>query len=636
MPKHNKYVWQTLNALARDAEMDAVFANSQELQAVVKDLKQIVRNKDILAYDRFCDKNSLVEINKDVNIMGLNYEDESSIRIVRWRRLFTCFQKYDFFGSPFDKRAAAYDTFKKYEKQCKATNQLEIFDFETRPDGKWQDIDEIFTIPVFEYARDFIHRLLGLHINYDEFLRATRHGPGATSTKRGDSAIPIAKFFPPFDVTPGAKDLFISALMTDERWRRCLHDFACKKRQVINLEPPAEIEELYFYLDVESLVTKCDSSRILFVPKTSKTERTIAAEPTANIYLQLSVDTFIRKRLKKFGIDIDTQEKNQDLAYHGSINGSLVTIDLSGASDTIALSWLKLFPEDWAQLLIALRTPKGTIHHTGEEIVFNKLSAMGNGFTFAVETLIFASLLFGLVKYRGEKWNDVIDSISIYGDDIICPVRFYSDYAFLLKRAGFSINAQKSFSTGSVRESCGSDFVAGHLITRPAFKNLPRRDWELIRDHNRFYRLKGLWDFDLTNTCNYIRHFVDQKHQVFGPVDDDRLISWFFSTTPLTPNGKVLPRNVVTENMDWQVPVYVIKSYDLQYKPMKKSARLQNLKFFEPMMFLRSGSSNVPDSLSFQRLSTIPLQPTSIYYSKKLKIPRTSKTYLPYYLWQHE
>jgi hypothetical protein len=80
---------------------------------------------------------------------------------------------------------------------------------------------------------------------------------------------------------------------------------------------------------------------------------------------------------------------------------------------------------------------------------------MGNGATFAIETLIFAALSFATGSKR----------FSVYGDDIIIEKEYVEDLFTLLKFFGFRINEDKSFTEGPFRESCGVDVFSGEEVT---------------------------------------------------------------------------------------------------------------------------------------------------------------------------
>jgi len=206
-------------------------------------------------------------------------------------------------------------------------------------------------------------------------------------------------------------------------------------------------------------------NEIVFVPKNAKTHRVIAIEPHVNSYLQKGFGSFIRKRLARIaGIDLNNQEINQQLARQGSLTGSLATIDLSGASDTISTELVRyLLPKRWFHLLDSCRSKQGFLRDKDTWLYYNKFSSMGNGYTFELESLIFWALCKACQEVVG-----VDGVISVYGDDIIVPSDLYDEVATVLTFAGFSLNGKKSFSSGPFRESCGKDFFNGYEV-RPLF-----------------------------------------------------------------------------------------------------------------------------------------------------------------------
>lgn len=86
---------------------------------------------------------------------------------------------------------------------------------------------------------------------------------------------------------------------------------------------------------------------------------------------------------------------------------------------------------------------------------YHKFSSMGNGCTFALETLIFASLLHAVGSKIG----------LVYGDDITIETELAPALFRLLKFLGFVPNEEKSYTSGPFRESCGKDFFEGHDVT---------------------------------------------------------------------------------------------------------------------------------------------------------------------------
>jgi hypothetical protein len=232
-------------------------------------------------------------------------------------------------------------------------------------------------------------------------------------------------------------------------------------------------------------------STLSFVPKTRKISRTICTEPSLNMFFQLGYAEFLNRGLQEyFGINLKTQqERNKRLAWMGSKFGSFGTIDLESASDSISLGLLNQFlPRETATLLKLLRTPSVKLPN-GEVIGLHMVSTMGNGFTFSLQTVLFACVVAAVYEFRGmslrrprsthvlnghvrrdvwrggklEKaspWEDD-GNFAVYGDDIIVRKDAYRMTTRLLELLGFRVNSNKSFNDGYFRESCGADFFKG-------------------------------------------------------------------------------------------------------------------------------------------------------------------------------
>jgi len=289
-------------------------------------------------------------------------------------------------------------------------------------------------------------------------------------------------------------------------------------------------------LDIDgpvSLLPECftfvKGNRLTTVPKSAKTDRCISIEPTANIYLQKAVGSIIRRRLKRFGVDLDDQSRNQQLAQIANIN-DLCTVDLSSASDTITIELVKsLIPIDWYFLLDDLRSKETCYEETW--LTPHKFSSMGNGFTFELESLIFYALTSAVCEYL-EVPNP---TVSIYGDDIIVDREAFKKLSSVFDFVGFKINQKKSFSSGRFFESCGSHFFDGQLVTPAYQKNISVKREEIIRLHNRLFRWSGrvVVDGFLGKACHFIiksykRLFKDDKHVPRIPrhaVDDRGFLS---------------------------------------------------------------------------------------------------------------
>jgi hypothetical protein len=231
------------------------------------------------------------------------------------------------------------------------------------------------------------------------------------------------------------------------------------------------------------------------VPKNAKTDRMISKMPKLNMYYQLGVAQILKRRLTRFGIRMTDQSYNQLLAKKARANG-LATIDFSSASDSISYGLIKfLLPERWFALLDLGRVTHSLIKSDSEQHFHlnEKFSAMGCGFTFELESIIFLSLALALTNI--EEWHHV----SIYGDDLIMPSKYASDLAERLSSLGLIVNTNKSFLAGNFYESCGADFFCDFDV-RPFFLKGKSKGLQIpyemqIANAIRLYSLKRLNNF---------------------------------------------------------------------------------------------------------------------------------------------
>lgn len=212
-------------------------------------------------------------------------------------------------------------------------------------------------------------------------------------------------------------------------------------------------------------------SKLASVPKNEDTERTIAIEPLGNMALQLSVGRYLEIALKRIGLDISTQQpKNKALASQAYDKG-LATLDLKSCSDMIHPDLVRaLFPPCWYDLLMTLRSPE-VLLPSGEWIKLEMISTMGNGFTFPLMTMIISSLVYASRK-GGRALFINWERNAVFGDDVIVPKNQFAYTADILSRAGFVVNNDKSYCSGSFYESCGGDFYKGHDVTPVYVKSL--------------------------------------------------------------------------------------------------------------------------------------------------------------------
>lgn len=209
------------------------------------------------------------------------------------------------------------------------------------------------------------------------------------------------------------------------------------------------------------------TARVAFVPKDSRGPRTICMEPHEIMFIQKGIQQKIYDFIETPGnpgfgrINFTNQKINQHLAYLGSLDGSLATIDMKDASDMVPWELIqRVCDADW---LVALRATRSAIvtlpDGTTRELY--KYAPMGSALCFPIEAILFFCIARTITK---RVW--------VYGDDIIVPTEHATKVIEALQEYGLVINVDKSLFTGFFRESCGGDFYRGVNITPLRFKKL--------------------------------------------------------------------------------------------------------------------------------------------------------------------
>jgi len=219
--------------------------------------------------------------------------------------------------------------------------------------------------------------------------------------------------------------------------------------------------------------------RVITVPKTLKTPRVIAVEPTAMQYAQQAVAESLVSHLEgkdnpyRWIIGFRDQDPNRSMARKGSLTGDLATLDLSEASDRVSNQLVRLLLDPWPHVAGAVdscRSRKADVPGHGV-IRLAKFASMGSALCFPVEAMVFATIaLCGIEdalrrQMTRKTIHGLAGKVRVYGDDIIVP----ADYAFAvvqkLEDFGLRVNTDKSFWTGRFRESCGKEYYHGEDVS---------------------------------------------------------------------------------------------------------------------------------------------------------------------------
>lgn len=377
-------------------------------------------------------------------------------------------RKLDTAPTSFDREKISLEKWYKAEQQCFLTNR-KIWNI---LDGQTPSTD---ALEFFSLVRKNIYSLIGRPPEDLEF----RFGPGVTYKHRGSrSLIP--------DKIASIPEMTVDAWVFINDWKQT----AWARAQAGMLYHDSPRFSLAFPV--------VRGNRWASVPKDGRTNRAIAIEPTLNSFVQLGLGNAMRKRLNRRGLLLNnSQEIHRRLACKGSIDDSISTIDLSNASDTVAYALVKaVLPDEWFHLLNSSRSPHTQLP-CGSWVRLEKFSSMGNGYTFELETTIFAAICMAVAEGLGVPLKPGIN-FSVFGDDIIVPATIASQVIAALKYSGFKLNHEKTFTSGPFRESCGGDFFNGVSVRGIFVKEVPSSpaDWFVL--NNKLCRVDDLADFTIT------------------------------------------------------------------------------------------------------------------------------------------
>jgi len=414
--------------------------------------------------------------------------------------------KLDDGKSSSQKVTETWNRFHKAEASCFETNQKLARDWRNSPYAREINL-----------ARKIVSRVLG-KFDWDQAARGFRWSKGATTrlTRRESDA--AHKYSGTPHSTIGNAVLANTLIEWTPGWAQSIG--------------PVDPAEGFGYVKI------VDGNRVVTVPKNYKTDRTIAIEPDMNIHIQLGIGAVIRSKLRGIGVNLDDQTRNQRMAHVGSFTGSLATIDLSMASDTISRSVVELLVRpDWLEALGQCRSPFGVLP-SGEKIFYQKYSSMGNGYTFELESLLFSSLAFAYAHLHGEE----VGRICVYGDDIIVPSTMAPAFCGLLEYLGFTPNEKKSYWTGDFRESCGKHYFRGYDITPFYVKQAPKKLIDLFKIHNQLWRFVDRSDWlsperkkKLLEVCSWLRTYSPaswRRPSIVDGLGDGAFVGYFDEVTP--------------------------------------------------------------------------------------------------------
>jgi len=371
-----------------------------------------------------------------------------------------------------ERESAAYDKYVKCENEVRAwteSNQSSdiILDFDRISDLLW--------------SRDLCR--LDREV-YDGDLRP-KHGKGSTADK-----------------------LYGNAKFEQRTWNERLEDYFPAGEFILSNSGFFRELDLVDFVEPEMEMPV----KVISVPKTLKTPRLIAMEPTCMQYAQQAILSKLVSALERSNylansIGFSDQVPNQEMARRGSYTGSLATIDMSDASDRVSNLLVFRILRNFPSLNGAVQSCRSrTADVSGHGIIpLSKFASMGSALCFPFEAMVFLTLIFlGIEKslsrsLQRKDISSLVGKVRVYGDDIIIPVEYVPSVVDSLNAFGMKVNSDKSFWTGKFRESCGKDYYSGEDVSVIYCRRIFPKRWSdasemvsLISMRNAFYK-RGLW-----------------------------------------------------------------------------------------------------------------------------------------------
>jgi len=275
--------------------------------------------------------------------------------------------------------------------------------------------------------------------------------------------------------------------------------------------------------------------KVISVPKTQKSPRIIAIEPSYVQYAQQAilepmVSGLEKDKILKHFLGFTDQGPNQSMAREGSERGHTATLDLSEASDRVSNQLVRRLFADNSFLLKAVeatRSRRADVPGHGV-IRLAKFASMGSALCFPVEAMVFLTLIFlGIEKESNTRFTTRSDflryrgRVRVYGDDLIVPIDNVESVIQSLEHFGARVGSSKSFWIGRFRESCGKEYYDGTDVSIVRFRRLFPASLQdgpgcisMVSFRNQLYRA-GCWE-----TVKYVDTLIWKVFKYFPVVEE--------------------------------------------------------------------------------------------------------------------
>lgn len=275
-------------------------------------------------------------------------------------------------------------------------------------------------------------------------------------------------------------------------------------------------------------------SKLMFVPKSYKSYRSISEEPATLMWYQQGFKRNLDKYLARssccpirYHYDSEHPEFNRDLAQCGSEWGTMCTIDLHAASDSVTWSLVQSWFHDTCLYPMFVTTrSRETLLPSGDRLTLKKFAPMGSALNFPVEVIVFSAIVECAIRACGG--DPTVSDYRVYGDDIVVEKEYVTAVMQRLTQNGFVVNHEKSFfrdGQHTFRESCGGHYVDGYDVTpfriSRKFEGLKPSCHHPSQIQNLIELANGLADISSTARLRVVHSLLGLPKAVRPPFSED-------------------------------------------------------------------------------------------------------------------
>lgn len=309
---------------------------------------------------------------------------------------------------------------------------------------------------VLQLARKHCKEILG-DFNEEEHVEHCKFGIRAAAGVRLKESFLDERFRGPVSGSREHLAWFKAVLESDDLLSRSIYEQQDDLRK--EMDPEGLLKK--YNLDRRIITNEVIGLRWTAVPKSWKAGRFILPNTNVGGFYSYGLGRMIGKRLASVGLHLKTlQGVHRRWVKRISRTRSHVTADLSSASDSFTRQLvMMLLPRKWWNVIKYGRIT--SMENNGELVHLTSFMTMGIGFTFELQSLLFYSILLAIQELAGLKGR-----ISVYGDDLIYPIKMHPYVSAVFNDLGLILNMEKTYVKEEFRESCGEDCYCG-IPVRP-------------------------------------------------------------------------------------------------------------------------------------------------------------------------